>query len=291
MDLSFIIPTHNRSTELVRLLQSIERSSLAAIKYEINVVSNFPDIEVQSVCQQFEKTRYFVSQELGANAARNLGLRVSQGDVVFFLDDDCFIDDPHLFEKHLEIHRQTKDWTGVGGIYRPCQGYTLHGLAHWEGMMNWLVDVLDLTNTYRLIGGHASYKRQNLKGHWFQADIAYGSAEVSFNQRLYEQGRRLALIPELHVMHAFDMQKDEMEYKCRKQAQNYSRLFLDPSLRDLKPLDQTMNPQKRNDFILDVLSKLESQEQFQKIKQERIQVFWQAFRFSSETNPSYNPES
>jgi glycosyltransferase involved in cell wall biosynthesis len=260
LNLSIIIPTHNRNAQLLKLVKSLDASDLRSFPYEILVVSNFEDLELQAALVGFGATIYLNANKLGANSARNLGLQHARGEIVLFLDDDCVVNDSSLVARHMQLHQGNSEYTGHGGVYWPGPGFTTWGLAHWEAMMRWLVDVDDLSKTFKLIGGHCSYRRSELGSTVFDSSIVYGGAEVSFNEDLYFQGKKFALWPELRVTHNACLTQDEMESKCILQAKNFGSNTLGPRSEFYRKNQDPYRPRRPRGFIENFLEDLAPQE-------------------------------
>ena len=89
MLVSVIIPTHNRSLLLQRAIYSVLNQTYWEL--ECIVVDDGSNDETQEVINSFEDNRlkYFQYEEKkGASAARNIGIRNAQGELIAFLDDD-----------------------------------------------------------------------------------------------------------------------------------------------------------------------------------------------------------
>jgi GT2 family glycosyltransferase len=121
MLISIIIPTFNRAQVLRGCLESFY-ISLKNIKipYEIIVVINGTDRREFSdsirVAKNFRKKLKIrvvaVFERLGSARARNIGLKLAKGDIIFFFDDDIEIL-PNYFNKVLPFFSRN-DVGGVG---------------------------------------------------------------------------------------------------------------------------------------------------------------------------------
>ena len=88
--ISVVIPTYCRTIELLNnAVQSVLAQSLSV--YEIIIVddNNEPILskEIFSYCCK-NKLVYIASNNVGAAAARNIGINIAQGNYIAFLDDD-----------------------------------------------------------------------------------------------------------------------------------------------------------------------------------------------------------
>lgn len=87
---SVVIPTHGREGFLVEALHSVSQQTLPP--HEIIVVDDLGRAETRDVVGAFVQeclpVRYATNSRRGASASRNVGARLSCGDVIAFLDDD-----------------------------------------------------------------------------------------------------------------------------------------------------------------------------------------------------------
>jgi len=84
---SVIIPTYNRATYIARALESVLSQSYR--DFEVIVVDDGSFDNTKQVVQAYgDRVRYVFQSNAGPGAARNLGIRVSQGEYLAFLDSD-----------------------------------------------------------------------------------------------------------------------------------------------------------------------------------------------------------
>ena len=90
--ISFIIPTHNRSHLLHKLLEDLIKFSINSL-VEILVVDNNSTDKTKEVAQKFSdnNVRYVFEGNTSFTKARGTGAREAKGDVIVFLDDDIVI--------------------------------------------------------------------------------------------------------------------------------------------------------------------------------------------------------
>ena len=100
---STIIPTHNRSKMLNRSINSVLNQTYSAIEC-IVIDDGSTDNTVDVIETQKDDRLIYVSHKSnrGASAARNTGIRHSNGEYISFLDDD---DEwlPTKLEKQVEL--------------------------------------------------------------------------------------------------------------------------------------------------------------------------------------------
>lgn len=118
LDLSVVIPTYNRKDVLKRCLESLFNQTYPQNKYEIIVVDDgstdgtgdlVKELIKESACQ----LRYFKQENKGPAAARNVGIKNANGELILFTGDDC-IADSHLLEEHMKYHNTYKDVAVLG---------------------------------------------------------------------------------------------------------------------------------------------------------------------------------
>jgi len=114
MRFSLVVATLGRTTELIRLLESLQRQSHR--EFEVIVVDQNHDDRLVAILKQFSEhldLRHLHAQP-GVSRARNLGLRVATGDVVCFPDDDCWYGDD-LLQQVNQALAENPEWDGVIG--------------------------------------------------------------------------------------------------------------------------------------------------------------------------------
>jgi glycosyltransferase involved in cell wall biosynthesis len=115
LDLSIIIPTHNRSALLKRTLEGFCRQDSGELRWELIVVSDGSTDSSHETVMQFKDrlpVRYFSQTKRGVSSARNLGLREARSPIVLFLDDDV-IPSPQLIAEHARFHQEQPDLESV----------------------------------------------------------------------------------------------------------------------------------------------------------------------------------
>lgn len=225
--ISVIIPTHRRSDKLNLLLRSIYEQNFDKESYQVLVVSNLKDHKTQKVYKSWEDKfydlKYFEVGLKGVNLARNMGIRFSGCDVLYFIDDDCVIDNKNHFRHLLDLHNSKPNLTGIGGGYvvrssciRPHQWIYVKGQEHWMNR------VFNESNSLQLIGGNASYKSIVFrKGFVFDSEIIFGGSEIGFNNELRSFGYKLGSFSSLNVSHLVSDSVYSFLKKSFQQGQGY----------------------------------------------------------------------
>src|SRR3989338_4858676 len=124
---SIIIPTYNRAKFLPKTLDSVVSQTLSCHKYEILIIDDGSTDNTREKVAEFMKQysdydiKYFYQKNAGPAKARNLGIKESKGEIIFFTDDDCIV--PHNWMATLlDGYRRYPDVVGVGGWHIPPDG-------------------------------------------------------------------------------------------------------------------------------------------------------------------------
>lgn len=96
MKYSLVICTHNRSRQLKLCLDSIFEMFKPDF-FELVVIDNNSNDSTQDVIRSYQQRANFVFKSdiefrKGLGFARNLGWKISSGDIISFTDDDCYVD-------------------------------------------------------------------------------------------------------------------------------------------------------------------------------------------------------
>tara|TARA_B100000315_G_C14465623_1_gene535865 strand:- start:118 stop:1008 length:891 start_codon:yes stop_codon:yes gene_type:complete len=99
--ISVIVPSYN-SSRTIR--QCIETLLAQRIKdYEIIIVDDKSTDDSIDIAKEYPRIKIVSLPENGGpSIARNSGVRESAGDILIFLDIDCFVKDPAWISKHVE---------------------------------------------------------------------------------------------------------------------------------------------------------------------------------------------
>ena len=118
---SIILTVEN--TEVLPLsLNSLARQTIAKNQYEILIVDHSLNDAAWAVVDNVQKKypghtiKYFYKR--GANAAgmKNLGIKNSRGEIIFFTDGDCVVSESWM-EELLDGYKKHPDAAGVEGLH------------------------------------------------------------------------------------------------------------------------------------------------------------------------------
>lgn len=127
---SVIIPTYNRGNVVSRAINSALNQSIENI--EVIVVDDGSTDDTRQVINRIDDSRviYLFQENKGANAARNTGLKQSQGEFITFLDSDDALRKEYLAKSINSIRNSSKECVGA------ATSYTMHTN---DGKRKWVI--------------------------------------------------------------------------------------------------------------------------------------------------------
>ncbi|MFC1738959.1 glycosyltransferase family 2 protein [Planctomycetota bacterium] len=108
--MSVIIPAYNRADSLPEVLSKLLSQQKILKDAQVIVVDDGSIDNTKQLVKEFIENssvniRYLYQQNTGAAAARNLGIKEAQGEIIFFLDSDI-IPSEALISEHLKFHEK-----------------------------------------------------------------------------------------------------------------------------------------------------------------------------------------
>ena len=121
--ISVIVPTYNRPDLIQNCVESL--LALHYPNYEIIVVDNAPKDEktaeaIRRISRDKPQVRYIREERAGVARARNLGMRVANGAILTYVDDDVTID-PYLLVEIAQAFNATENVACVTGNIFPLE--------------------------------------------------------------------------------------------------------------------------------------------------------------------------
>lgn len=210
--ISIIIPTYNRENILKKTLNSLVTQTYSQSKYEVIIIDDGSTDGTEEMVKSIITSapcilKYFKQEKKGPAAARNLGIRNAQGEIILFTGDDI-IADKELLKKHMEAHEKYKENVAILGYtvwhfdlkITPFMkyleesgvqfGYTQ--IKHWENV------------PYRhfYTSNISLPKRAILEIETFDEDFPYAGVEdIEFGYRLAKKGYKIKYNPKAKGYH------------------------------------------------------------------------------------------
>src|SRR5215213_6569919 len=106
IDISFIIPTHNRSASLKKMLEGLEQQSYPLQNFEVIVVADGCKDDTAEMVRNLTTGFQLQLCELpgvGPGGARNSGASIARGKLLIFVDDDMEVCNDFI-DQHFSKH-------------------------------------------------------------------------------------------------------------------------------------------------------------------------------------------
>src|SRR5215510_5300388 len=237
MDLSIIIPTHNRAALMARAVRSAFALHYPSDRYEIIVVDNASTDNTPEMLESLQNEaagnvlRYVREDRLGLHNARHAGARAAEGKLLLFTDDDATFDSGWA-KAYVEVFARHAAMMAAGGPVRPL----------WEtDPPQWLLDYISESKIFGILSIMEPYTNFRLdpNGFFFGVnmairrevlfelggfnpesfgDIWLGDGETGLNRKLWKRGFLIGYVPDAVVYHHIPPQRMTIDYFRRRMA-------------------------------------------------------------------------
>jgi len=236
MDMSIIIPSHNRAGLVAQAVRSALAQAYPNDRYEIIVVDNSSSDATPQVVRTLQQStgsrlHYLREERLGLHYARHAGARLARGEILVFTDDDATVD-PGWLQAYGTAFAEHPEMVAAGGPVRPV----------WEvPPPEWLLHYIGDAKTFgplSLMEPHDEF-RLDTKESFFGVNMAIrrdmlfavggfnpeligsftvGDGESGLNRKLQERGCLIGYVPGALVYHHIPAARMTLEHLCRWQA-------------------------------------------------------------------------
>jgi glycosyltransferase involved in cell wall biosynthesis len=201
-----IVPSYRSLFTIDACLRSLLEQDVRP-RPEIIVVDSSGDGTAQRVREQFPGVRLVpLARRTDAAAARNLGARRAQGELLAFLDSDCVA--PRDWLRRLEPPLR-EGYDGAGGAIANGNG---ESLVSWAGYVCEFRESLPggpARDASNLTLGNAAYRRDALLSAGGFPTGCFPQEDQVFHRRLLEKRARLRLDPSIVVAHWHRTERQE----------------------------------------------------------------------------------
>jgi len=199
--ISVIIPNYNGEKTLGLCLGAASRIKDQDI--EIIVVDDGSDDRSVEIIKQYPCKLIESPAHTGASHARNLGAQHAQGEILFFTDADCLIQQNTLAQIRCMLV-QTGPHSIIGGTYT-TQPYDLSFFSRFQSVF---INYSETRNFHRAdyIATHAMIINTELyrRSGGFAEDLWPILEDVEFSHRCQRAGATLVMQPAIQVQHIFN---------------------------------------------------------------------------------------
>jgi glycosyltransferase involved in cell wall biosynthesis len=200
---SLILATVNRVGELNNIFESLNLQSYQ--RFEVIVVDQNDDDRLRSIidCNRAKCSIKWVKAKVGLSHARNVGLRHIKGDIVAFVDDDCYYP-TDLLQKVVRLFSEKRSCSGITGMSIDETGCPSQGrwMKHPTTLNKW--------NVWRGAISYTIFLKREITecvGYFDEAlgigsGTQWGSAEeTDYLIRAIAQGYEIYYRPDIYVYH------------------------------------------------------------------------------------------
>ena len=166
LDVSVIIPTHNRAGILKECLEKLINQNYPKNLFEIIVVDDGSRDDTREIIEKTVKNsqvsiKYIFQKTQGQGIARNLGIRYAKGNIVIFIGDDILVLNDFV-KQHVRFHAK-----------HPGENEAVLGFIAWDPRLE-ITPFMDwLTNGSAVFG--------KFGGHQFAFEKLYNKKTADYN--------------------------------------------------------------------------------------------------------------
>lgn len=231
--LSLVIPTYNRSEQIVKTLESVVKQRFDASKWECIIVDNNSKDDtrkrVEEIISKYDKLnlRYVFETKQGLSHARNCGIAHSRGDIIAFVDDDESIVDEFV-KQYVALFDSHPEAMAAGGRIIPeyISGEP-KWMSHYVALP--IANPLDYGDYVRQFprgkhpgGGNMAVRREVIdRIGAFDTELGrtgeklIGGEECDFFERMYANNLSIYYVPRATIYHRIGADKLTKEYTSR----------------------------------------------------------------------------
>ncbi len=199
--ISVIIPNYQGGATIARCLEAVFASRYQ--NFEVIVVDDCSRDDSVEVIKKFPCKLIRLASHAGAARARNIGATHSSGDMIFFTDADCLLQENTLALVNQAMSSADPN-TVIGGSYTSFPFDNNFFSLFQSVFVNYSetreVDHPDYIATHAMVINAESFHKSGGFSEKFLPIIE----DVDFSHRLREQGYRLVINPAIQVQHIFN---------------------------------------------------------------------------------------
>jgi len=195
-DVSVVIASFNERNAIEGCLASLERQETTRT-FEVIVIDSSTD-GTDAVARGFPfvHVRHFPERKYCGDA-RNEGLALARGDIIAFLDADCFVESDWI---EAIAHAHQSPHLAVGGVIENGKPESLLAWAYYFCEFNLWLPRLTICEIPQMAGCALSIKRRAFEQYGPFLEGTYCS-DTAFHWRMVCDGHRVLFVPGIRVFH------------------------------------------------------------------------------------------
>lgn len=199
--ISVIIPNYNKSSTIGKCLEAAFSSKYN--KYEVIVVDDCSTDDSVEIIKNFPCTLLQLETHGGTSKARNTGAINSKGEILFFIDSDCLLQENTLSSVNKAISGHSNSNIIIGGTYTSVP-YDSVFFSTFQSIFINYSETKKKEPDY--IASHAMSIDSGLfrKSDGFPEKFLAMIEDVEFSHRMRRAGFKLIMSPQILVQHIFN---------------------------------------------------------------------------------------
>lgn len=252
--ISVIIPIYNVERYIEKTLESLKSQKFTNIEYILINDGSTDGTEKKILAETALDDRFLIvtTENRGVSAARNIGLDLSKGDYVLFLDaDDYYCDD--AISKLYKAAIETEADITYGRIKRFDNTKSWYVKSHIDSGMHHIGEknILDNPELFYSIGpGAKLFSKKIIKSVKFPENISYGEDQI-LTVTAYLNARKVVCIDEDVYMYRIRESKDSSTQTLRENCLVYLEGLLEVTKINLTYIQTSENyNESQKQFIM-----------------------------------------
>jgi glycosyltransferase involved in cell wall biosynthesis len=224
--ISLVIGSRNRATRLAATLDKLDFADLQRNAVEVNLIDSASTDSTYEVMREYRRkcgspVNIGQADRPGTGLARNVGIKISSGDVIVVTDDDCYID-ANYFSK-LSMLWDERSFQYGGGqilIFDPTADPRIANLTIEQ---RYGIPANTVLPAGYIQGANMFFAREVFqRAGLFNEDMPGGS-DIEMATRASLQGFRGVLLPELKVLHDHGRKRGSTEAERKVERYDFER--------------------------------------------------------------------
>ncbi len=197
--ISIVIPSYNSEGTIAICLGALHHQSFNGPR-EIILVDSSRDRTPEVVAAHFPGIRYVhLAKKTDPGTARNIGIGLSRGEVIAFIDSDC-VAAPDWLERVLSAHRSVYAVVG-GAVINGNDDDDRIAAAGYIAEFREFLPTRPRREVDHIPTCNISYKRSVFERYGLFSGRYYPQEDLVFNRRLRDRGERILFDPAIRVRH------------------------------------------------------------------------------------------
>ena len=204
MNISIVIPTYNRKLKLKQCLEALFEQDYPKHAFEIIVIDDGSTDGTRDMLEALAKLnsnlRYFIQRNNGPAAARNLGIKYCQSQIIGFTDNDCILQKDWV-KKMVAAHEMEPQAAAVGGVTEVNRQNIKARVSQFlsDGAIQTEID--GKTETIFFPTCNVTIKRQYLNEGFNELFPLPAGEDLDFFWRIFKQGGIFIYKKDIKVFH------------------------------------------------------------------------------------------